>query len=242
MSDFLRAHQSDKPTWGLAITKALYDPYRDRFWFLATFNNAYPGNGQMFGPWQFLAREIRPRAGAFVLPAHRRNDQRYTNSDFPMIGMDKEAFYVSVAVEVGNPIGKATRTIYASAANRRSGCHKKRYRANGRANRLVRSANAQAHDRWIAHAGDPTWSWRGSSGMKFAMAFDVTAGIWALRNPFGNHPEIRGWTVPDNSIGPATGGVKVHRKEPLTLCPSPSAERSSALLNPGTSWLSFRGM
>ncbi len=221
MADFLAANKNAKPAWGFGDCKGLYDPHRGRFWFLATFNNAYPGDGRMF--WAIaVSNNEDPTQGwrAFVVPAHRRDDQRYTNSDFPMIGMDKEAFYVSVEVLVGNPEDQSKNYEYVLALNADDVAAGKDLAAV-RTAELTDWPDPQTHKRLKQGLLMPAINTgvKESLSMKFVTAFSTTAGIWSLRNPFSQHPEIRAWTVPMNSIGPGTAGVQAQQKGTPQLMP-----------------------
>ncbi len=222
MSDFLAANKNASPAWGFGDCKALYDHYRDRFWFLATFNNAYPGDGRMF--WAVaVSNSGDPTQGwrTFVLPAHRRDDQRYTNSDFPMIGMDREAFYVSVEVLVVHPEDKLKNYLYVLALSADDLVTGKDL-GSVRTAELTNWPDPQNHKPFKQGLLMPainTGLGESTSGMKFVSAFSTTAGIWSLQHPFSKHPQIRAWTVPMSSVNPEGAGIKAHQKGTSELAP-----------------------
>ena len=216
MSDFLAANKGAKPAWGFGDCKAVYDPYRERFWFLATFNNAYPGDGRMF--WGIaVSNGGDPTKGwrTFVVPAHRRDDKRYTNSDFPTIGIDQEAFYASIWVYVGNPVIEKEGYWYVLALKAAEIATGKDLNATNMAE-ITNWIDPQKHKRLTRSTLTPSASTAvgdASSGTKFVGRLDdSTVGIWALRNPFSTHPEILSWTVPVAAKGPYATGTKPKQK------------------------------
>ncbi len=237
MADFLKAHKDDKPAWGFGDCKALYDPYRERFWFLATFNNAYPGDGEMF--WGIaVSNSGDPTKGwrTFVVPAHPRDEKRYTNSDFPMIGLDREAFYVSIRVLIGNPEVRAQDYWFVLALNADEITSGKDLASVQKAE-LAHWPDPETHkplDRGMLMPAISNGLAETNSGTKFVGAFAKNMGIWSLRHPFSQHPEISACTVPVVARNPTSAGTKPHQKGSDVMIGEPIGAAVISVIQSGT--------